>query len=102
MNALKHLVLIAVAGICIAVTALKMAAQVSVEVGSLLNVPMVTTTRRLMAAPNGYYGSECFTSGVFIGAGPWFHGSDNFQGQVNNRYHPEHGHKGPAFIRSWS
>jgi len=50
MNALKHLVLIAVAGICIAVTALKMAAQVSVEVGSLLNVPMVTTTRRLMAA----------------------------------------------------
>ena len=25
-------------------------------------------------APYGYYGPEWFTGGVFIGAGPWFHG----------------------------
>ncbi|MGB9068808.1 MAG: hypothetical protein WCC21_09565 [Candidatus Acidiferrales bacterium] len=25
-------------------------------------------------APYGYYGPEWFSSGVFIGAGPWFHG----------------------------
>src|SRR5690242_2712935 len=25
-------------------------------------------------APYGYYGSEWFVDGVFIGAGPWFHG----------------------------
>jgi hypothetical protein len=25
-------------------------------------------------APYGYYGSEWFVNGVFIGAGPWFHG----------------------------
>jgi hypothetical protein len=25
-------------------------------------------------APYGYYGPEWFASGVFIGAGPWFHG----------------------------
>jgi ribosomal-protein-alanine N-acetyltransferase len=47
-------------------------------------------------APYGYYGPEWFTGGVFIGAGPWFHGPDNFQGHVNNRFHPDHGYKGPA------
>src|SRR4051812_26208024 len=25
-------------------------------------------------APYGYYGPEWFTSGVFIGTGPWYHG----------------------------
>jgi len=25
-------------------------------------------------APYGYYGPEWFTGGVFIGAGPWYHG----------------------------
>ncbi len=45
-------------------------------------------------APYGYYGPEWFSGGAFIGAGPWFHGSDNFQGHVNNRFHPEHGYKG--------
>jgi hypothetical protein len=25
-------------------------------------------------APYGYYGSSWFTNGVFIGAGPWYHG----------------------------
>ena len=45
-------------------------------------------------APSGYYGPEWFTGDVFIGAGPWFHGSSDFQGHVNNRLHPEHGYKG--------
>jgi hypothetical protein len=30
------------------------------------------------------------------GAGPWFHGARDFQGNVNNRLHPEHGYKGPT------
>lgn len=46
-------------------------------------------------APSGYYGPEWFTGGVFIGAGPWFHGPSNFRGNVNNSFHPEHGYKGP-------
>jgi hypothetical protein len=33
---------------------------------------------------------------TFIGAGPWFHGSHEFLGNVNNRLHPEHGYKGLA------
>lgn len=47
-------------------------------------------------APYGYYGPEWFDgSGIFIGAGPWFHGHREFRGYVDNRFHPEHGYKGP-------
>ncbi len=47
-------------------------------------------------APFGYYGPEWFKDGVFIGAGPWFKGPDNFHGQVNNHFDPQHGYKGPT------
>jgi hypothetical protein len=46
-------------------------------------------------APYGYYGPGWFSGGIFIGAGPWFHGHEGFQGHVNNRLHPEHGYNGP-------
>jgi hypothetical protein len=46
-------------------------------------------------APYGYYGPEWFNGGVFIGAGPWFHGPANFHGNVNNHYDPKHGYHGP-------
>lgn len=45
-------------------------------------------------APYGYYGPEWFNGGVFIGAGPWFHGPKNFHGTVNNAYDPRHGYHG--------
>lgn len=46
-------------------------------------------------APAGYYGPEWFDGGAFIGVGPWFHGHDEFRGYVDNRFHPEHGYRGP-------
>src|ERR1700742_991566 len=46
-------------------------------------------------APYGYYGPDWFTGGVFIGAGPWFHGPAHFGGHVDNRFDPHHGYKGP-------
>ena len=46
-------------------------------------------------APYGYYGPDWFTGGVFIGAGPWFHGPRGFYGHVDNRYDPHHGYAGP-------
>jgi hypothetical protein len=46
-------------------------------------------------APYGYYGPEWFTGGVFIGAGPWFHGPEDFHGHVDNRFDPHHGYNGP-------
>jgi len=46
-------------------------------------------------APYGYYGPDWFTGGVFIGAGPWFHGPRGFYGHVDNRYDPHNGYHGP-------
>jgi hypothetical protein len=47
-------------------------------------------------APYGYYGPEWFSGGVFIGAGPWFHGPRGFHGHVNNHFDPRHGYHGPV------
>jgi len=46
-------------------------------------------------APYGYYGPDWFTGGVFIGAGPWYHGHSGWYGHVDNRYDPRHGYAGP-------
>jgi hypothetical protein len=46
-------------------------------------------------APYGYYGPDWFVGGVFLGAGPWFHGHPGFYGHVDNRYDPRHGYHGP-------
>jgi|ERR1700675_55726 len=99
MNWLRYLTLAAVAAIFFTVTAPKIEAQVrvGVDIGVAPACPYgYYDTAPYGCAPYGYYGPEWFTGGVFIGAGPWFHGPDNFQGHVNNRFHPEHGYKGPA------
>jgi hypothetical protein len=46
-------------------------------------------------APYGYYGPDWFVGGVFLGAGPWFHGPRGFFGHVDNRYDPHFGYHGP-------
>jgi hypothetical protein len=43
-------------------------------------------------APYGYYGPQWFTSGVFIGAGPWFHPYRGFYA-----YHPGYAYGRPAY-----
>jgi hypothetical protein len=102
MNRVKCFALAAVAGIFLTVTiftvtAPKMEAQVAVEVGVAPVCPYgYYDVPPYACAPYGYYGQEWFTGGVFIGAGPWFHGPASFKGHVNNRFHPEHGYKGPA------
>src|SRR6201993_2305482 len=45
-------------------------------------------------APYGYYGPEWFSGGVFIGAGPWFHGPERFYGHVDHHYDYRHGYRG--------
>jgi hypothetical protein len=70
---------------------------VTVEVGAAPECPYgYYDVAPYACAPTGYYGPEWFNEGVFIGAGPWFHGPNEFQGKVNNRLHPDHGYKGPA------
>ncbi|HEY0264241.1 MAG TPA: hypothetical protein VGC07_06940 [Granulicella sp.] len=46
-------------------------------------------------APYGYYGPDWFNGGIFLGAGPWFHGPRGFYGHVDNRYDPRNGYRGP-------
>src|SRR6202034_2928717 len=46
-------------------------------------------------APYGYYGPDWFVGGVFLGAGPWFHGPHGFYGHVDNRFDPHNGYHGP-------
>ena len=96
MQGIKFFTLAAVAGLCFASSAPKAQSQVSVEIGAAPECPYgYFETAPYGCAPYGYYGPSWFTSGVFVGAGPWFHGPSNFRGQVNNTYNPEHGYKGP-------
>ena len=46
-------------------------------------------------APYGYYGPDWFVGGVFLGAGPWFHGRPGWYGHVDNRFDPRNGYHGP-------
>jgi hypothetical protein len=46
-------------------------------------------------APYGYYGPDWFVGGIFLGAGPWFHGPRGFYGHVDNRFDPRNGYHGP-------
>lgn len=45
-------------------------------------------------APYGYYGPEWFNNGIFIGAGPWYHGRRGFHGRVDRRFDPHYGYRG--------
>src|ERR1700723_3112942 len=96
MNKLTFLVLAAVVAIGFTVAAPQTQAQVAVEVGPAPVCPYgYYDVAPYDCAPYGYYGPEWFSGGVFIGAGPWFHGPAGFHGHVNNHFHPEHGYNGP-------
>src|SRR6202522_3746398 len=97
MQGYKFLTLTAVAGLCFAVSAPKAQAQVSVEIGAAPDCPYgYYEAAPYGCAPYGYYGPEWFSGGVFVGAGPWFHGPEHFQGHVDKNFHPDHGYKGPV------
>jgi hypothetical protein len=100
MRGLTLVVLGAFAAIGFSGSGNNLKAQVSVEVGPAPVCPYgYYDTPPYTCAPYGYYGPEWFTGGVFIGAGPWFHGPANFHGHVNNHFHPDHGYKGPTPAR---
>ncbi|MGB2672632.1 MAG: hypothetical protein WA621_11665 [Candidatus Acidiferrum sp.] len=95
MRGFTLLVMAAVAGSCFAATAPRAEAQVSVEVGVAPDCPYgYYDIAPYDCAPSGYYGPEWFSGDVFVGAGPWFHGGNEFRGKVDNRFDPQHGYKG--------
>jgi hypothetical protein len=95
MRGFTSVVLAAVAGIGFTASAPKADAQVNVDIGVAPECPYgYYDVAPYACAPAGYYGPEWFNAGVFIGAGPWFHGPGEFKGYVDNRFHPDHGYKG--------
>lgn len=95
MRGLTIVMFAAVAAIGTTVGAPRAKAQVSVNIGVAPDCPYgYYDVAPYACAPAGYFGPEWFTDGVFIGAGPWFHGPDEFRGYVNNHFHPDHGYKG--------
>lgn len=97
MRGLTFALMAAVAGIGMTVVAPNAKAQVAVNVGVAPDCPYgYYDVPPYACAPYGYYGPEWFSGGIFIGAGPWFHGPANFHGYVDNHFHPDHGYKGPA------
>ncbi len=96
MIQLKRVALAVVAGLCLTVAPPKTQAQVSVQIGPAPECPYgYYDVPPYDCAPYGYYGPEWFPGGVFLGAGPWFHGPAHFHGHVNNHYDIHHGYKGP-------
>lgn len=74
---------------------IQISAEVIVEVGPEPACPYgYYDYKPYYCAPYGYYGPEWFVDGGFIGAGPWFHGSRDFRGHVDNRFDPNHGYHG--------
>ncbi|MFZ0640047.1 MAG: hypothetical protein WA020_08770 [Candidatus Acidiferrales bacterium] len=97
MNRFKYLLLAVLVGVCFTAAAPKAQAQVTINIGPEPVCPYgYYDYAPYPCAPYGYYGPEWFVGGVFIGAGPWFHGPAHFNGHVNNHYDPHHGYKGPV------
>lgn len=95
MRLFKYSCLLAAVGLLLFASAPSSRAQISVQIGPAPVCPYgYYAYSPYSCAPYGYYGPEWFTNGVFIGAGPWFHGPRDFHGWVNNRYDIRHGYHG--------
>ena len=94
---LKHLgIMIAlVAGLFFAAST-HARAQVAIEIGPPPECPYgYYEVPPYNCAPDGYYGPEWFSGGIFFGAGPWFHGPERFYGHVDHQLDYRKGYHGP-------
>jgi hypothetical protein len=102
MKTTKQIVFAAIAG-CLFLAAVPSATpqvSVGVNIGAAPDCPYgYYEAPPYNCAPDGYYGPEWFTGGVFIGAGPWFHGPEHFYGHVDHKLDYRHGYHGPAPAR---
>jgi hypothetical protein len=95
MNLMKRCGLMSVAAGLFLVTGLRAPAQVAVSIGAAPACPYgYYEVPPYNCAPDGYYGPEWFNGGLFIGAGPWFHGPRDFHGHVDHAFDYRHGYHG--------
>lgn len=96
MSIRKLLALSALGAALIAGTTTTAPAQVAINIGVAPVCPYgYFDYAPYDCAPYGYYGPDWFVGGIFVGAGPWFHGPHGFYGHVDNRFDPRHGYRGP-------
>lgn len=97
MKSLRVLVIAAAAAVGLAGLVPYAAAQVSINV-QIGPEPMCPygyfNYAPYRCAPFGYYGPQWFSGGMFLGAGPWFHGPVGFRGYVDRDYDPRFGYRG--------
>jgi hypothetical protein len=94
----RHLfaVAFAVLGVALASTVAKAQVSINVQIGPQPVCPYgYFDYAPYQCAPFGYYGPTWFTNGIFVGAGPWFHGPVGFRGYIDRRYDPRYGYHGP-------
>jgi hypothetical protein len=90
---------IAAAGLFLA-TPRQGSAQVSVSIGEPPVCPYgYYEAPPYNCAPDGFYGPEWYSGGIFIGAGPWFHGPEHFYGHVDHHLDYRKGYHGPMPAR---
>lgn len=95
MGKLRLLMVSAFAAFCFAALPQRAHAQIAVQIGPPPVCPYgYFDYPPYECAPYGYYGSEWFLNGIFIGAGPWYHGRDHFWGHVDNRFDRHDGFRG--------
>src|SRR5580704_1121617 len=96
MRTLRPLALMAIAGVFLLAPADRAHAQVGVSIGVAPVCPYgYYEAPPYNCAPDGYYGPEWFSGGIFIGAGPWYHGADHFYGHVDHALDYRKGYHGP-------
>src|SRR5579872_5150334 len=95
MRLLKYLGLTAMVAGLFLVPVKNASAQVGVSIGEAPVCPYgYYEVPPYNCAPDGYYGPEWFSGGVFIGAGPWFHGPEHFYGHVDHHFDYREGYHG--------
>jgi hypothetical protein len=96
MKTLKKLSLVPIATVGLFMAAANnVSAQISVGIGAPPVCPYgYYEVPPYNCAPDGYYGPEWFSGGIFIGAGPWFHGPEHFYGHVDLNYDFRKGYHG--------
>ena len=109
---MRNLKLVTLLGICLMIAPAAHAARIGVAigVGPAYPAPVYVGPPPVCAygyysyypyacAPYGYYEPSWFSGGVFIGAGPWFHGFHGRPGFYAGRGYYGHGYygHGPAF-----
>jgi hypothetical protein len=103
MNKMLLLGFAAITGGLLIAPAPKAAAQVSVSIGAPPVCPYgYYEVPPYNCAPDGYYGPEWFSGGIFIGAGPWFHGPEHFYGHVDHHFDYRKGYHGALPARGES